>query len=142
MIPISGIISVIREEWRFRLYKSYVIATLQSVPICIIMLIVILYRQLSYFPRRSECSNSLNRLHTMQDTIAAAGRWIMLVLLIVSASVALIYGYKGLLALSRWMDARDAASPRRRMPGSFCTALLVFKPGEIDCMGTCQWIHD
>ena len=55
----------------------------------------------------------------IQDTIAAAGRWIMLILFIVSALFALIYGYKGLLALSRWMDARDAAKPHRRMPGRF-----------------------
>lgn len=53
------------------------------------------------------------------DTIAAAGRWIMLFLLLVVVLVALVYGYKGLLALSRWMDARDAARPRRRMPRSF-----------------------
>jgi hypothetical protein len=76
------------------------------------------YRTFVYFRTFQNLLNILLAL-CIQDTIAAAGRWIMLILFIVTVLFALIYGYKGLLALSRWMDARDAAKPRRRMPGRF-----------------------
>lgn len=55
----------------------------------------------------------------MQEQIAVARRCLLVILLVVGVIFFVCYSYKGLVALSQWMDARDAARPRRRMPGSY-----------------------
>lgn len=69
--------------------------------------------------RRGRNLDDTTKPSAFKENIVKAGRWIMIGFLVVGAFLVLVYGYKGLLALSRWMDARDAVKPRRRMSGGF-----------------------